>query len=201
MTAKNGSVAVEGDNTGSITNINAENVTVLQNKVNRELPSYLSKLVVQLSADMSEYDSGDSRSLPPEVHVKLEYNDFPSSNYLIADYIRYASLLEATYRGVEQRNDDVRRLVRRRAAVAYSYRLSELCKANQQKNTQAHDLARRHAVQLVSEVIKSLVEEIQSNGSAAGVMEETAHLAISIVVADAVIECDVLERPTDAITS
>lgn len=198
--ASAGSVAVTGDNHGSIVNVNAQNVTILEQQIARELPSYLSKVVARFSEDLSEYDSGPKRSLPPEVSVKLAYNDFPLAHHIITDYSKYASLLEATYRGVEQRNDDARRLVRRRAAVTYAEQLHKLCTAHSVNHAQARNFARSHAVSLVMAVVSALLADF-SPESAPNVMQETAHLAVCLIVADAVIECEVLERPVDAAAS
>ncbi len=65
VVASTGSVAVAGDNVGSILNVNAQNVTIVERQIVRELPSYLSKVVAQFSADLSEYNSGPKRTLPP----------------------------------------------------------------------------------------------------------------------------------------
>jgi hypothetical protein len=200
VVASASSVAVAGDNLGSILNVNAQSVTIVERQIARELPSYLSKVVARFSEDLSEYNSGPKRSLPPEVSVKLAYNDFPSTHHIITDYSKYSNVLEATYRGVEQRNDDARRLVRRRAAVAYTEQLHKLCTAHSVKHAQAHDFARSHAVPLVMAVVAALLVDISAR-SATHVMQETAHLAVCLIVADAVIECDVLERPADAIAS
>lgn len=198
--ASTGSVAVGGDNVGSIVNVNANSVTFVQQQVARELPSYLSKVVARFSDDMSEYNSGPKRSLPPEVDAKLAYNDFPRTHHIVTDYAKYLNVLEATYRGVEQRNDDARRLVRRRAAVAYAQQLHKLCTASGVKHAQAKDFARSHAVPLVMAVVAALLADFTDAG-AAHVMQETAHLAVCLIVADAVVECEVLERPVDAIAS
>lgn len=200
VVASTGSVAVTGDNLGSILNINAKNLTIVERQIARELPSYLSKVVARFSDDLSEYNSGPKRSLPPEVSVKLAYNDFPPAHHIITDYSKYSNVLEATYRGVEQRNDDARRLVRRRAAVAYTEELHKLLTAHSVSHAQAHNFARSHAVPLVMAVVAALLADF-SVGSAAHVMQETAHLAVCLIVADAVIECEVLERPVDAATS
>jgi len=197
--ASTGSVSVAGDNLGTILNINAQSV-VLERQIARELPSYLSRVVAQFSDDLSQYNSGPKRSLPPEVGVKLTYNDFPPSHHIITDYSKYSNVLEATYRGVEQRNDDARRLVRRRASVAYANELNRLCMVHSVKHVHAHDFARLNAVPLVSAVVAALMSDF-SAGSTTHVMQETAHLAICLIVADAVIECDVLERPADAAAS
>lgn len=200
LAATAGSVAVAGDNNGSIFNVNAKNVTIVEHRINRELPSYLSSVVTRFSEDLSEYNSGPIRPLPPEINVKLSYNDFPPKHHIITDYLKYSSLLEATYRGVEQRNDDARRLVRRRAGVAYREQLQKMCATHSILHAQAHQFARRQAVSLVKEVVESLLADY-SAGNTAYVMQETAHLAVSLIVADAVIECEVLERPGDAASS
>lgn len=197
--ASTGSVAVSGDNLGSIVNVNAQTL-IIERQIARELPSYLSKVVARFAEDLSEYDSGPKRSLPPEVSVKLDYNDFPRTHFIITDYAKYVNVLDATYRGIEQRNDDARRLVRRRAAVAYTEQLHQLCAAHGVKHVQAHDLARLNAVTLVMSVVATLMADL-SAAIAAHVMHETAHLAVCLIVADAVIECDVLERPADAVAS
>lgn len=200
VVASTGSVAVAGDNLGSILNVNAQSVTIVERQIARELPSYLAKVVARFSEDLSEYNSGPKRSLPPEVSVKLAYNDFPPAHHIITDYSKYSNVLEATYRGVEQCNDDARRLVRRRAAVAYAEQLNKLCTAHSVKHAQAHGFARSNAVPLVMAVVAVLLVDF-SAGSAAHVMQETAHLAVCLIVADAVIECEVLERPVDAVAS
>jgi hypothetical protein len=198
-TASAGSISVSGDNLGSIVNISAHSV-ILEPQIARELPSYLSKVVARFSEDLSEYNAGPKRLLPPEVDVKLAYNDFPPSHHIITDYSKYSNVLEATYRGVEQRNDDARRLVRRRASVAYADELHKLCKAHSVEHVHAHDFARLNAVPLVMAVVAALISDF-STGSTTHVMQETAHLAICLIVADAVIECDVLESPANAIAS
>jgi len=200
VVANTGSVAVAGDNLGSILNVNAQSVTIIERQIARELPSYLSKVVARFSEDLSEYNSGPKRTLPPEVSVKLAYNDFPPTHHIITDYSKFSNVLEATYRGVEQRNYDARRLVRRRAAVAYTEQLHKLCTAHSVNHAQAHEFARSHAVPLVMAVVNSLLADF-SAGSAAYVMQETAHLAVCLIVADAVIECEVLERPVDVAAS
>ena len=201
--ASKGSVAVAGDNYGSIFNVNAPNatnLTIVERQIARELPSHLSNVVARFAEDLSEYNVGPQRSLPPEVSVKLAFNAFPPTHHIITDYSKYSNVLEAAYRGVEQRNDDARRLVRRRAAVAYAAELSKLCTVHNVYQVAAHDVARSHAVSLVMSVVASLLADF-SAGSATHVMQETAHLAVCLIVADAVIECEVLERPIDAATS
>ncbi|MCV0438918.1 MAG: hypothetical protein K5880_09820 [Hydrogenophaga sp.] len=201
-TADKGSVAVAGDNNGSILNITATTLTLaVQQQVARQLPSYLSRVVAKFSEDWSSYGDAPRRLLPPEIDEKLAYNDFPPAHPFITDYLKHIGVLESAYRGIEQRNDDAGRMVRRRAAVAYHSVLHRLCDLNGVHHTQAHDFARKNAVALVQAVISEMTADFQAAALASSVMQETADLAISLIVADAVIECQVLERPADAATA
>jgi hypothetical protein len=57
-----------------------------------------------------------------------------------------------------------------------------------------------NAATLVDLVVQRLLGDYKFS-EGAKVQLETAHLAISLIVADAVIECEVLERPPDAPSS
>lgn len=200
VNAHGGSVAVGGDNSGVIINATDSsqiNLTI-ERQVKRELPSHLSNVVVALSSDLVGYGAEVKRELPPEVADKLRYNDFPARHPIITDYAKHVNFLDAAYRGVEQNNGDARRMVRRRAAGVYQEAILALCESEQVHHSKARDLARKHAVKLVKTVIATLKNESEATSLAAGVMRETADLAISLIVADAVIECEVLERPDDA---
>lgn len=198
--AEGGSVAIGGHNTAPILNVNATNLTLtIERQVARELPSYLSKVVGKFSEDLSEYNVGPVRAIPPEVDLKLAYYDFPPTHHIITDYPKYSLVLEASYRGFEQRNDDARRMVRRHAAVAYTAQLHALCAKNGIAQADTHAFARKNAVVLVMAVVDALLADL--GGTLMHVMKETAHLAVCLIVADAVVECEVLERPADAIAS
>lgn len=196
VSADHNSVAVGRDNAGVIINATGGSQInlIVEQQILRELPSYLSNVVVVLSS-LVDYGVEARRELPPEVTDKLKYNDFPARHPIISDYAKHVNLLDATYRGVEQSNSDARRMVRRQAANVYHEALFTLCEAKGVHHSDAHNLARKHAVFLVQTVINTLKSESRASSLEAGVMKETADLAISLVVADAVVECEVLERP------
>lgn len=197
--ADSGSVAIAGHNYGAIVNVNVASMTMaVERQVARELPSYLSNVVATFSQDLSGYGDAPRRTLPPEVHVKLTYNDFPDRHPVIADYVKYGNVLEATYRGVEQSNGDARRMVRRKAGAVYELELLARLDAAAVHHSHAHDFARANSVVLVQDVVRALTSELHSSTLTGSVMQETAELAISLIVADAVIECEVLERPANA---
>lgn len=198
--ADHGSVAVGGANNGLLINAapNAQVNVYVEHRVQRELPSYLSNVLVALSGDLMNYGAEAKRELRPEITEKLAYNDFPIRHQIIRDFTMYSGSLEAAYRGVEQRNGDARRMVRRRAGSIYQDALLNLCEVQGVHHSQAHVLAREHAALLVRIVIDALKSESAATSLTLGVMKETADLAISLIVADAIVECEVLERPDDA---
>lgn len=199
VSADHSSVALGRDNNGLLINApNAQVSVFVEHRVQQELPSHLSNVVVALSGDLKGYGAEARRELRPEIAEKLTYNDFPTRHPIIKDFTMYSGSLEAAYRGVEQRNGDARRLVRRRASGVYQEALLDLCESKGVHHSQAHGLAREHAVLLVRTVIDSLKKESAATSLASGVMQETADLAISLIVADAIVECEVLERPNDA---
>lgn len=200
VSADHSSVAIGGDNNGFLINAapNSQVAVFVAHSVQRELPSHLSNVVVAFSGDLVGYGAEAKRELRPEIAEKLTYNDFPIHHRIISDFTMYSASLEAAYRGVEQRNGDARRMVRRRAGSVYQDALFDLCESKGVHHSEAHAFARKHAVLLVRAVIDSLQKESAAASLASGVMKETADLAISLIVADAIIECEVLERPDDA---
>lgn len=198
--ADHGSVAVGRDNNGLLINAapNSQVSVYVEHRMQRELPSYLSNVLVAFSGDLMNYGAEAKRELRPEITEKLTYNDFPIRHQIIRDFTMYSGSLEAAYRGLEQRNGDARRMVRRRAGSIYQDALLNLCESKGVHHSQAHEIAREHAVQLVRIVIDALKNESAATSLALGVMKETADLAISLIVADAIVECEVLERPHDA---
>lgn len=202
--AKGGSTAIGGDNSGTINNISVgDGSTVslhLEAEVARKLPSHLGELIARL-ASQSALDAvlPQTRELPPEVVDKLRHNQLPVRHPIIRDWTRHSLALERAYHGIEQQNADARYLVRQRAGAIYE---EELIKAAQRFDIPEpglSDFARQNAVMLVSAVTDRLLGDYCTS-KASLVEAEIARLAVSLVVADAVVECEVLERPPHATT-
>ena len=157
-------------------------------------------IVLFSQQSLSEYGLGERRTLLPEILVKVKYNNLPQDHRVLIDYRRHGLVLEKSYHGVEQQNADARYLVRRKAALAYQSQLAAVCKLRSIPDAQKILFARNNATMLIDAVIAKLLENYASSKTIL-VEEETAHLAVSLIVADAVIECEVLERPQDAITA
>lgn len=201
VTAKGGSIGVGGDNNGDILNISAEKNAVVnvnvQRAVERRLPSLLGKLIVVFAEErLSDYADQRPQEVPPEVDEKLKFNDI-SDHRLVREYIKYVAVLEKAYKGAEQRNSDARVLVRRKAGVAYTDILDSHCTAESIPTEQRKAYARKHSASLVAQVIDALLKGYGASASGE-IEEEIAHLAVSLVVAEAIFDCEVLERPTNA---
>ena len=205
VSADDGSTSIGGDNNAPVVNINAgdsSTVTVqVERQVARELPSFLGAVIVLFSQQsLSEYGLGERRTLLPEILEKIKYNNLPQDHRVLIDYRRHGLVLEKSYHGVEQQNADARYLVRRKAALAYQSQLAATCKLSSMPDEQKILFARNNATMLIDAVIAQLLKDYASSKTIL-VEEETAHLAVSLIVADAVVECEVLERPQDAITA
>jgi len=122
VSASRGSISVGGDANAPVINApNAHQVNLnFEQKVDRELPSFLGQLIVIFSQQtLSEYAKGDRRPLPAEFTDKIKYNELSENHRAIVDYVRHSLVLEQAYLGVEQTNADARYLVRRKAGTAY----------------------------------------------------------------------------------
>jgi hypothetical protein len=202
VTSTDGSTVVGGDNTAPVVNVKAGDASIVNVQIEhqraRELPSFLGAVIVLFSQQsLSEYGRGTRRPLPAEVMEKVNYNNFPQDHRVLTDYYRHSLVLERAYHGVEQQNADARYLVRRRAGVTYESQLAAACERASIPTTQKTAFARANAALLVDAVIEQLLQDYASS-IAIKVEQETAHLAVSLIVADAVVECEVLERPPNA---
>lgn len=200
VSASRGSISIGGDASAPIINApSAREVNFnLEQKVVRELPFFLGKLIAVFSQQsLSEYAKGLRRTLPTEVSEKIDYNKLSRNHRAIVDYLRHSLVLERAYLGVEQTNADARYLVRRRAGIEYDAVVQNGLKQNLALETLRVEYVKVNADIIVDQVIARLLDGYQAS-SETKVEHETAHLAVSLVVADAVVECEVLERPKDA---
>ena len=200
--AKGGSTSVGGDNCGNITNINVGDGSLVslrvEAEVERNLPSHLGALISLFAREGGlQASAAKNLKLAPEVTDKLRYNNLPDRHPIIQVWLRHSQALERAYLGVEQQNPDARYLVKLRAGTVYG---EELLKGAKLAGILADGLvnfARQNAVNLVTAVSDRLFIEYTS-ALAEPVAAEVARLAVSLVVADAVIECEVLEKPDHA---
>lgn len=205
VSSSDGSTAIGGDNNAPVVNVNADKGAAVQLTINqhleRRLPSFLAKVIVIFAQQgLSQYVEGQPGTLPPEVIDKLKHNNIASNQGLFADYLKHFHVLEKSYLGVEQHNPDARYLVHRKARIAYGDQLTEACKKATFPDSKRSEFATKNAALLIDGVIRQLLHDYTYSQ---GIMveQEIAHLAISLIVADAVCRCEVLERPHYVVTT
>ena len=195
VTAEDNSVAVGGDNVGTI--INAPGATFqLQFTIatERSLSTYLGKIInVIADQQLSVYGHAYQRNVTAEVQDKLDFNYITLSDHLIRTYTKYFFILDKAYKGVEQSNNDVRVLVRFSAGSIYSRVLTSACDEAGILANQRIEYSRNHAHPLIEAVKKQMIEDVK-NSHAAEIDPTWIDLAVSLLIADAVVECDVLEK-------
>lgn len=196
VSADAGSTAIGGDNNGNIINVGSGATVHVHNSVDveRSLGTYLGTVISVIAQQrLSEYGHSYQRNVTTEVQDKLDFNYITLDDRLIQIYRKYYFLLDRAYKGVEQSNNDVRVLVRLRAGSIYSSELTNACKAAGIPPSQRVDYSRANAHGLIEAVKQQMIKDVQS--SQAAIVDPTwIDLALSLLVADAVAECDVLER-------
>jgi hypothetical protein len=200
ITAKGGSTAVGGDVTGTVVNVNSgegSQIAISFSGISKELGSYLGQVIVFFAEQsLSEYGQRDTVLLAPEVELKAAHNALSLDHQIFVDYRRHLLELERAYAGVEQQNADVRYLVRRKARLAYQQLVKHI-PSNQKDGETRLNYVRGKAAEILDKVVEQLMAAYIVSTDPK-VREEPASLAVYLIVADAVISCDVLERPNAA---
>ena len=196
--ATNGSVAVAGDNNGTIINFNVPQGSKLPFdigvKAERTLGTYLGLVIaVVAQQSLSEYGHDYERDLSNEVFQKLAFNYIAKGDQIVKNYRKYFFVLERAYKGVEQSNNDARVLVRLRAGSIYEKELTKACAQAHVLSSGRITYSRNNSRALIEAVKHQLVTDFL-NTATQEVDPLWVDLAVSLLVSDAVAECDVLER-------
>lgn len=205
ISAEDGSVAVGGNNNGDIVNVKIESGGVLHLhsgvSAERSLATYLGEVIaVVAQQSLSEYGHSFQRDVSNEVQDKLDFNHITLEDRIVQSYRRYYFMLDRAYKGVEQTNNDARVLVRLRAGSIYDTELTKACKEAGVDGSGRIAFSRKNAHLLMNAVKAQLVRDFNSMRTTP--IEPTwVDLAVSLLVADAVAECDVLERAPTHVAS
>ncbi len=204
VSAKDASVAVGGDVSGNLLNVKTGSFSpvqiTIQQEIARALPTQLGLVIAFFAAQsLAEYAMREVRELGPEIVEKLEHNALSPNHHMMVEYSRHYHELDRAYAGAEQQNQDARYLVMRRTRLAYG-KVVQSMPGEGKSDEQRLDYIRANASSVIDEVIAMLVRAYTASGDEK-VSEEHAHMAISLIVADALVECEVLERPRNAPTA
>lgn len=205
VSAEGGSVAVGGDNLGTIYNVNVDAGAIfyMHDSVDaeRSLGTYLGKVIsVVAQQSLSEYGHAYQRDMTNEVQDKLNFNYITLDDRIVKSYRKYYYVLDRAYKGVEQSNNDARILVRLRAGSIYETELAKACVKAGVSGINRVDFSRENSHCLIEAVKLQLVQDFKST-QASAVDPTWVDLAVGLLVADAVAECDVLERAPKNVAS
>lgn len=191
-TADNGSVAVNGPNQGTIYNIQGLHLPAEKQQL---MSKYLGVMVAQISLhQLSEYECGPGEELGPEVADKLQHNYLSNNDPIVRLYSKYYRLLMKAYAGAEQVAADTRFLIKNRAGSIYSDELAKLCAERSIPGSARREFARDHAYLIIERVKQRMIDEhLPSNEVDRDIA--VVDMAASLLVADAIAVCAVLDKP------
>lgn len=175
-------------NTDGATGYQAESITVVNTPRNK---SVIADVVNALSAfSPPNSDSLETAVLPAGVRAKLEYNNVKRCQYIIEGYKNSISDLANIYETLEQERPGRKQKLLHIIRICYETQLGVFV----QKNTFTIDLVREHSDTILENIINDLRKRvIESSNLEAD--NEDVDIAIRIIVADAFIECRILENP------
>lgn len=205
ISAQTGSVALGGDNNGTIQNYNiAAGATLIVGggvETSRLLGTYLGNVISFVAQqNLGEYGHAYSRGYSNEIMEKFEFNYIALDDRLIQSYTKYSFALERAYQGAEQTNNDARVLVRLQAGSIYDAELSKICAENGVSSADRREFSRKNSHALITAVKVQLAKDFSSSQDIA-VDPTLVDLSVTLLVIDAVAECAVLEKaPKHVIT-
>ena len=152
-------------------------------------------IIAEVVNAISKIDLGDKANLGkikklPEIDEKIGHNNITTYKYLINEYSFYGKILEGIYETLEEQNPGKKGTL--------LGRIFEFYKAEKRNLTQTDniDVIRENADSIIENIIKKLDAEILKSSNLESYNEEI-YSAIQIIVADAFIQCKILEDPNE----
>jgi hypothetical protein len=171
--------------TGYQANRDINIINVLKNKsAIAEVVNAISKIDLE-----DENNLGKIKEIP-EIEAKIRHNNITKYLYLINDYGLYGKILEGIYETLEQEKPGKKGKLLRV--------ISDFYKAEKGILTQTNDLdiIRDNADLIIENIITKLDDKILKSSNL-DAENEDVHSAIQIIVADAFIQCKILEDPNE----
>ena len=173
---------------GGSTGYQAETINIINVLKNK---STIAEVVNAISKiDLEDENNFGKIKEVPEIEAKIRHNNITKYLYLINDYGLYGKILEGIYETLEQEKPGKKGKLLRV--------ISDFYKAEKGVLTQTNDidLIRHNADLIIENIITKLDDEILKSSNLDAENEEV-HSAIQIIVADAFIQCKILEDPNE----
>ena len=152
-------------------------------------------IIAEVVNAISKIDLGDKTNLGeikklPEIEEKIGHNNITTYKYLINEYSFYGKILEDIYETLEEEKPGKKGKLLRM--------ISDFYKAEKGILTQTDniDVIRKNADLIIENIIEKLNAEILKSSNLDATNEEI-YSAIHIIVADAFIQCKILEDPNE----
>lgn len=150
--------------------------------------------IVKLNVETIEVE--DENLVPYEVQDKIRHNDLVNYKHLIEDYGVYQNSLDRVYKAIEEYLPTVRYKIKRLINTKYKMIKNQLIAAHAQSAGSEIEILRRNSDGIISSIIKYLTEELHKSSTLEeGTYREDINTAIEIIVADAFVNCHILENP------
>jgi hypothetical protein len=179
--------------------INGTNNSIITNNTNffeaaKVLPSNLASIVNVLGKRLLD-DGGDSVYLGFSIQGKISHNNVKSYKYIMDEYGIFVGKLTAVYDEFDAGGTNVTRNTLANIRLIYLKIRSKYTEVNTDKELM--DVVREFADEIFSKVEEQLLTIIQKS---ANINEsyESIHLSLQVIMIDAFIKCQILERPSDA---
>lgn len=193
-------VAIDGDNSGLVNTGTINNLTINQITAAEvaSLSSFLSDIVIELSELASSAPLIiQSKNIPPAVDVKLIHNKIKRNMRLVDDWRNYGYLLAAALSQAERQNPNASYFLHRNIGIQYRKIRDELLAASKLQ-CGINEFVQMHCDEIIDQLIAAL-ENTLTHQTTKGIKHEISQFAIGVVVADSIIDCTVLEKPTNVI--
>jgi hypothetical protein len=193
----NKSVEIDGDNSGVVNTGTIETLNlILPLESHLPLSSFLSDVVIGFAdATSSANLIQRNKKIPPAIEIKLAHNYLKRNMALINAYTNYGYVLESTYEAVEQYNQNARFFVR--SSIGNHYlEVRDNLYAQGNQSLSLLEFVQGNSDNIVDQLRKQLLSNFAKRKSIKAVHEEVASYAVGLLIADSVMECAVLEKPS-----
>lgn len=178
------------DNTNS-TAYQAENMNIY-NSVQPRNKSIIAQVVNILSSIIpSNRVLNYKRTIPAEVKTKMDHNNLTKSRYIIESYKNNVIDLNNAYNTLEEERPGNKDKLIRNIKNLYEYELSQI---DFEKN--GIKAIRENSDKILENCINELQKQVLESSNL-NAYNEDVYFAVNLIIADAFIECILLENPSD----
>jgi hypothetical protein len=164
------------------------------------LPSVLGDVVLKLSQSATSNKLEASLlQLPPKIEYKLEHNELKRNMSIIEDFCQYGHMLEAALTSAEQYNPNARFFLYKNVGKKYELIRDSLFD-NQSSEVNKLIFVQKNSDEIIDQLLETLLQELKLPKTT-DIYIETVRFALGLVIADSIMQCRTLEKPTDVIAA